>query len=223
MKPAKQTKSAQLEAVRAILYAYTAGSEVSDPDHVEHMLQVFTRHPEWAIKRGSGVSRILVDRSGYGGTCFFLMRIDGSVTDISFTQCINGKSSKLADVRAACRSAIRPEITAYRIQSVIYGETVCPISGEVLTKENTHIDHYDQPFQAVFDGWLAKCEQEWKIDVEAIFQHLNATSTDMETRLYFTDTIFAQALASSFITYHNANTHLRAVSKLANLSTLKRA
>lgn len=106
---------------------------------------------------------------------------------------------------------IRDIIVAHRA-SVRLGVDTCPFTGDVLTDDTTHIDHYNHPFDVVVNAWIKK------YPIEYLHANLNDGNKDNETEIYFT----SDAIRSSFREFHNANTHLRAISKKANLSLLRR-
>jgi hypothetical protein len=205
----KPTKKSLKETCRLILHSYEKGHALNQ-GHEAELLPILMGHPEWDEKSAPGIRCIFVGADGWGSRCFWLSRIDGTYTDISFNAAIDGKKSKRADVLAAMRHAIRGEIQAFR-SGVRFSEQLCPFTGEALFPSNTHIDHYDMKFSEVAAAWL-----DGK-DLEAIWAKTNHKSADGDTETRFTDF----AIAEDFIRFHNANTHLRAVSAHANLSILK--
>ena len=183
-------------------------SMVSKEEDIKFLLWIFENHPEWELKEGVGISSISIQKNMYN-RCFQLNRVDGSSTDISYTKCISSRS-KLAQVKSACRYAISSHIIAFRNDNVVFGVTACPFTGEVLTRENTHIDHYDMTFEEMFKLWVGK------YDIDFLFSKINETKDNCVITC-FTD----KSIVSDFIQFHNDNTQLRAVSKAANLSLLK--
>jgi hypothetical protein len=202
------TKKEKTEKCREILYKYNIGQNLSDDDF-EFMISIFEGHSEWDIKMGCGVSSVSVMKTQFG-KCFQINRIDGTSTDISFTHSITNRS-KDVKIKLACRSAIRDIVVKYKSDNVVFGETICPITGEVLVKENTHIDHYDLTFDAMFNLWIKK------LDADYVYSMINET-TDNNMVTYFTD----DKLNSDFVEFHNQYCKLRAVSQKANLSVLKK-
>lgn len=203
-------KKQKTERCREILRKYAAGSEVTNPEDKAFLMYIFEGHTEWEQKQGSGVLSISVIETIYNNRCFLLNRTDGSSVDISFTHSICNRS-KLSDIKAACRSAIRPEIVKFRDSNVVFGVSVCPISGEVLTLLNTHIDHFDITFKEMFDLWMSDK------DISRIHGAVVSTNEGWyET--FFTD----PSVVTNFVEFHNLHCRLRAVSKQANLSNLRR-
>jgi len=206
-------KSALKKKAKEILNDHPIGYvfQQNTPDF-NFLMRIFQGHPEYAIKTGSGISGIYIGVGGeYKSRCFFVNRIDGSCSDISYIRSIDGATTKLSDIKCACRSAIKDIITAARLQ-VNFGTDICPISGQVLHIDNTHIDHYDLTFEDLFQKWISQQ------NIDHIHSCLNDTSKDNEFKIFFT----SARVADDFISFHNTHTNLRAVSKTANLSTLKR-
>lgn len=200
-------KTQKKEICRRILYSTDClVDEESSRFLVE---QVFPGHPEWDEKMGIGIDHLEVRPDGYGGRCFFIVRRDGSFTDISFIMSIS-PPKKRTDVIRACRAVIKPIILQMR--DSIKLPFVCPITGEIVTdKHNVHIDHYDLTFREVFDAWIIDK------DIDELYRRTLKSNTDNSTSTCFDDDV----LCKDFLEFHNQNTHLRAVSRRANLSVLK--
>lgn len=203
------TKKYKTDKCREILNKYSLNAIVSDENDISFLLSIFKNHNEWGQKKGVGIQSISIKMSNFKNRYFQLNRFDGTYTDISFPHCINNKSKK-ADIIKACRNAIRSEIINYKNNSVVYGVSTCPITGDVLNIENTHIDHYDLEFNPMFKKWFKK------YDEELLFSKINQT-VDNSFETYFTDSLIIE----DFKKFHNEHSKLRAVSKKANLSILK--
>ena len=110
------------------------------------------------------------------------------------------------------RSLIEPQIMEFRDGAFATGTFSCPITGELITKHNAHIDHAaPDTFQSLADRWLASSGVT-EDDIELTFSPYFQARTD------FTD----QSLAANWVEYHRQHCRLRAVSLTANLSTLRR-
>lgn len=203
----KDNKTIKKERCSAILNSYKIGDVVSVQD-ARFLLSIFENHPQWQMKKGVGIKSISVVKNTFN-RCFQINRIDGTFTDISFLHSIK-EHSRLSIVKKACRDAIRGHIVRFRDENVVFGQSVCPFTGEILTKANTHIDHYDLTFEEMFTLWRAK------YDLEYLYSKVNET-IDNSVVTSFSDA----SIISDFVAFHNANTKLRAVSKTANLSLLK--
>jgi Protein of unknown function (DUF3223) len=202
----KKQKAAQC---KQILNKYAINTIVTDTDDIQFLISIFENHSDWNKKNGNGVSSISVILSKYKNRCFQLNRIDSTITDISYFESISNKSP-LLNIKNACRNAIYPIIVEFRKENISYGISKCPISGDILTKQNTHIDHYDLTFDEMFKQWLKDK------NVDELFSKINE-SQDNSFETFFTD----NSIIEDFRNFHNANSKLRAVSKFTNLSTLK--
>jgi len=172
------------------------------------MVSVFQNHREWNSKKWVGVSHITIQSAIRNTKCFFLHRIDGTSTDISYVKSISTPSKKHS-ITLACRNAIQPFITEFR-NTVQFWIDVCPITGDILTQDNTDIDHYDLEFSELYNIWKYKYTEEY------LYTQINGTM-DNSFDTYFTN----PAIVKDFIEFHNSHTHLRAVTKFANQSILR--
>lgn len=202
-------KKDKIERCRHILYKYNVGDTITDINDGYFLLSIFKNHSEWETKKGIGIKSISIINNFFKTRCFQLNRIDGTSTDISFTHSISNVS-KISEIKKACRNAIRDEIVKFRNANVEFGKTICHFSNEVLTSENTHIDHYDLSFDEMFSIWAASK------DLHYLYSKINETQDNSFTT-FFTD----NAIINDFVNFHNENCKLRAVSKTANLSILK--
>lgn len=130
----KLSKKALTERCREILY----GSQEVVNEDFEFMMGILSRHSDADKKIGCGVKRMWSDRNPvYTHTrCFFIERLDGSVTDFSFTSCI----TKANDFKAACRNAIRPQIKAFRVSNNV--------------PDDYHVDHDPESFNSILKRFV---------------------------------------------------------------------
>ena len=201
-------KKQKTEKCREILYKYNVGSSVTNDEDIQFLLSIFENHTEWDSKQGVGIKSISVIKNQFN-KCFQLNRIDGTFTDISFTHSISNRS-KVGEVKKACRTAIRKLIVQFRDENVVFGVSKCPFTNEVLTKDNTHIDHYDLTFDLMFNLWVVQH------NFDFLYSKVNETK-DNSVVTCFTD----GSIIEDFRNFHNEKSKLRAVSKNANLSILK--
>jgi hypothetical protein len=205
------TRKELKEKCREILNKYPKGTYISDIDDFEFMCNIFERHPEAETKIGCGIRKIIIGTDSYKGKCFYIQRNDLSQTDISFLKSIDGKPTKISDIKSACRSAVESIIIKFRQENVCYGISTCSITGQILTKDNTHIDHYDLTFAELFEKWIKNQ------NIDYLYSKINPT-TDNECKTYFTD----EKIIKEFAEFHNNNTHLRAVTKKVNMILLRK-
>jgi len=200
------TKKYQKDQCKAILNKYALNHTIIEER--EFLVNVFKNHPNWLEKRGKGGRRIFIGQDNYKHRCFFIERIDNTVVDISYLTAIAGNSkSDLERIKIACRTAILHEILDYRNKNVIFGVTKCAISNEILTKENINIDHYELKFSEMFDLWIKRYNPK---ELVKNIQVQDQTSS-------FTNDI----ILNDFISFHNINCKLRAVTKHVNQIVLR--
>lgn len=195
-----------------ILRQYNINHVVNESDQIKFLLTLFSKHPDWEEKMGVGVEYIYIGVSSYGNKCFFIKRMDATLIDISFNACLDGSPTKLAVIKSACRHAIKDIIQKKRQQVLIDGAT-CPITQDpLINARDFHIDHYDLTFAELFNYWIENK------NIDTIYLATNTGPNDTCSETKFTD----QLIKQDFINFHNANTHLRAVSVFANQSILRR-
>lgn len=204
----------QIEKIRIfqnILSKYNVGDFLNKEDFLEVIYRL-SFHPKWKKKKGVGIDKIRIDKI-YGNKVFIIYRMDNSITDISFYQAAKGISpSTLQRIKSACRYSIKDIIKEKR-KTVVFGIQKCEFTGDILYNDkNTHIDHYDLTFNQLFNLWMKK------YDLEFLKKYLNNDDNDNVMEDWFTN----NSIIKDFIIFHNKNTHLRAVSRKANLSIIKK-
>jgi hypothetical protein len=203
-------KKQKTEKCQAILKKYSLNEPILE--EYDFLIDLFKGHQGWLIKNGLGIKSIHVGNTKYGNRCFYITRIDDSITDISYIQCIKGKKqTDLEKIKHACRSAIVPIIKKYRDNNVVYGKTTCAVSNEILLEGMTDIDHYDMTFIEMFNLWIQN------YDLSNLVQKLNIHK-DMCHEWYFVD----NEIKDEFIKFHNAHCKLRAVTKYVNQVLLRK-
>ena len=124
------------------------------PEDDAFLREIVKGHPIADVKIGPGIDHFEIRRGGrFNQNVLFLVRIDGTATDISFRQCINGESSHRTKVLAAMRAAIADQVIAFRDHALTTNAR-CSITGIPLTRENIHVDH-DPPFIEIAKAFLA--------------------------------------------------------------------
>ena len=207
----KLTKSKLTEKCRDILYKYDG--IVSDEKDKEFLISIFRNHPNWNKKQGIGIERIETKTNPtWKNKCFWIYRLDGTNTDISFKECISSTPIN-TKLKLACRNAISTIILEEREVYKSKLPFICPICGKLIsTEKDFHIDHYDLTFDEVFNNWLITQ------NINILIQYLNDESQDGISETKFTN----QDIIDNFVKFHNDNTHLRAVHVSANLSILRK-
>ena len=203
------SKKAAQERIRAILWGYQPETYLDAGDFalVRDLLDL---HPSSEIKIGCGVKGIMVRRN-MGANCFWLERIDGSLTDFSYIECLKPLSHRQKVLRTL-RELINDQILAFKQDYFQDRETaICEFTGEVLRFNTSHVDHaYPRTFLALVE--------EWRHGHSLGFEQIAICGSEdgvMGDRLIDPD------LESDWQDYHRDNARLRIVSVKANCGILK--
>lgn len=78
-----------LNFYKEMLGKYPVGQRVSEEDAVD-LHALLARHKDVGHKIGCGVSHFQVEKDGYGGRCFWIVRVDGSQEDFTYKRCVTG-------------------------------------------------------------------------------------------------------------------------------------
>jgi hypothetical protein len=192
--------------IQNILRRYETGENLQYNDQ-KFMYDLLQRHNEVDKKIGVGIDYIRKVKNDWGKHAFEIVRIDGSETDFSFMKCITQKG-EFQDHRAACRTTIRNDIQKFRYETYSLGEVICPITGENVPIENSHVDHKPpNTFDYIFRQWVTN--------------NINAKIggyDDGEQHKYFIDS----EVGENFRELHNQLAELRVTSARGNLSRLEK-
>ena len=190
---------------KSILDKTSINGFIREPDDFNFLMESFAQCPYFDMKtQGQRIKAIQKRQSGiYRTCCFYLIREDGTCTDISYTKMFR-VDPNMEDVLNALRTAIDPIISEYRrnfkpfIYEGVYIENV----------EDADVDHYDLKFRE-----LAAKRIELKGGVSELIKKVNGTE-DGNSVTCFAD----KSLNEEFRIYHNNNTHLRFLPKEVNRS-----
>ena len=191
------------------------------PKHTEDFIREFfeTLYGRYDEKIGDGgIAHIFMSRNlDYKNTfCFYVVREDGSFTDISWKECLDPKSEKALCrqlVRQALRSTIVYQILEFKSYAFSQGlEIRCPYTNEILTKENCHVDHVaPKTFESI---------------VQEFFKVNQLTNEDIELSdakdLSSVREILDLELLAKWQQFHKENCVLRVLSQLGNTSGAKK-
>lgn len=210
-----KTKKALQERVREVLWFYRDG-DVVDMFDTPFLISLFMRYPNAEQKIGCGISHIMVRRNlVYRQTQgFWIMRVDGSETDISYLECLT-ETPHHKRFERACRVAIEPSIMGFKqlAFALSAGLIACPLTGDILTLTDSHADHIAPK---TFKKLLADFVKIHGIDISGV--SVNGRGVDGAIQ----DTLDSTELEKQWIAYHDANADLRIVSRLGNLSHAKK-
>ena len=178
------------------------------------VLALLQQHPNADQKIGCGVTRIRVVQAQVWkkNHAFELERMDGTRTDFSYRQCISPSSNR-SKFAKACRVAIVDQVLEAKRKAFVAGTTLeCPVTGELVTWSNCHVDHEGPwTFLAIVEAFIA----DRAVDVD--------TAVDLAPRDGETEQQFANPETRlSFQIFHALRARLRVVSARANLSTLRK-
>lgn len=187
------------------------------PQEIESFVKelIETRYDNYDAKIGDrGLDRIFVSKNlEYPNTnCFYIIRKDGSFTDISWRACLTPRN-KHELVRRAFRTAIVPQILDFK--AYIFGqgtEIRCPYTNDVLTFDNCHIDHTaPKTFEILYKEYLSNAGlKEEDIVLTA--------SKDMSSTREIADT----NIREDWQRFHKNFCVLRPLSQTGNLSHAKK-
>jgi hypothetical protein len=190
------------------IIAATENGELITGDDAEFLLWLLDRHPRAAEKIGRGVAGFTVQDAQLGTRCFVVRRVDGSSTDFSFYSCITAPDVTVL-ARKAMRRAVADQVSEFKQASAARGPLICAVTGQVLSWDNAHVDHAPRVFAALADDWAKRVG-----GYPAI--RLAPAADDQLGRTLM------QVDAEAWADFHRANAHLRIVSRLANLSLLRK-
>ncbi|TXH46397.1 MAG: DUF3223 domain-containing protein [Desulfurellales bacterium] len=210
-----KTKKELQDRVRSILWAYRHGDIVNMFD-APFLTELFGMHPSAVQKIGCGIAAIEVRRNPvYTNTQgFWIIRLDGSETDISYLECLT-ETPHHKRFERACRVAVEPSIIKFKQQAfdAAGGKLRCPFTGDWLSFAGAHVDHIAPK---TFQSMLADFVRKHGIDVESV--KVNGKCVDGAIQ----DTLDNAGLEQSWIQYHDALADLRVVSRTGNLSHAKK-
>ena len=131
------SKAAALEAIYQIRHSYRNGMRI-EGKHEELLLAATQLHANAERKRGCGIGHFTVEQAGKD-RCFWLHRIDGSSTDISFRHIFDDPAKREREDRLkALRQAVDNQIAPLR-------------------KRGMHV-HHEPSFDTLVKNWLASLD-----------------------------------------------------------------
>jgi hypothetical protein len=115
------------------------------------------RHSYYEIKWGVGIAEIIfgtstrypASRLSRPAAVMYAKRLDGTLTDISWRECLKPANKKFK-VRNAMRNAISPQIQAWRRD---YGH-ICELCGTTNPPQSFDVDHHPKRFEDIAQTWM---------------------------------------------------------------------
>jgi hypothetical protein len=203
------SRKAAMEYTRALRDRYKDGERIVGQDE-KFLRDLIDLHSDKDEKIDVGIVYFTVGKDGKWGTtrCFYLVRGDGSKTDFSFDNCINGKNP-VQDVIDAFRVAVADQVISFKSQQFLAGvEIRCPVDASWLTKDNSDVDHIPpQTFITLVGAWL-KENGGTLLDIELV------PNADNQWARILRD----ESIILSWQAFHSVHAKLRMTSKNANRS-----
>lgn len=148
------TKKEAEEACRSVVDRYGPGAAVTGAEDDEFLRGLVALHPEYELKRGVGIAGFRVVRTAFGTVGFVITRVDGSVIDFSWRECLKPTPHR-TQVFKAFRHAIAPQIAETRRALLAAGNLTCAVTGAPIPAGELHIDHYDPTFLELAERFVA--------------------------------------------------------------------
>lgn len=186
--------------IKQIFDSLKTDEKVNDLCAIEELYNFFSKHPDWENKQGVGIYYFLRKRNEWNDS-FAICRLDGTFVFISmnFTKFTNKKY----EVLLALRNHVNPQIFEFK-KTVNYGVDRCELSGEILTKENSQIDHYNDDFIVLVNKFILTYNHSFENMYEFIYK------IGVKNYLNNID------LVNSFYLFHSQNTKLRCITTEMN-------
>lgn len=178
-------------------------------DEFDFMLSVMQMHERAAEKIGVGVVSIDIQiNHPYTTRGFYATRKDCSVTDFSYIACLSGNKDKsLPNFKRACRHSVDDYVVKFKKEYFLCDfDHICPISGELLTPGNSHVDHAP-PYE--FEDIVRDFIKNNNIDVKKV----SLKKGDGVIKHIFLD----KELDKSFFDFHKEKANLRVILDKENL------
>lgn len=116
-------------------------------------MEVIRTHPRSSEKIGCGIRDFFI-----GSGCFWIRRMDNSITDFSYVKCINGKEHPNQDLMVACRKAVEDHVFWIKMKMFqeqnMDGLIKCPITGEMVDFPSIHLDHHVPKFRDIVKTFI---------------------------------------------------------------------
>jgi hypothetical protein len=205
------TKSSAEAYIREVL-ARWKGQPFISGDDARFAEALLALHPRQKLIIDCGLKHIKVQEIDKGYLRFLAVRIDSSIRDFSWRNCLSPKSQR-SQVMSICRSVVDPQIVQFRNEFWSARKTAhCPITYQTMTIRDSDVDHAPpNTFAVLVEKWLAVIRSDFEL-IEIEYR------SGYEERSAFQD----RWLEGDWADYHSQFASLRVVSRLANRSILRR-
>lgn len=205
-------KKDALAFFKEMLSRYRDRQTVEGED-AELLFSLIERHPEAVQKIGVGIKRFYRFPAEFT-SCFWLERHDGTKTDFSYISAANAKAPSLyQEFAEACRCAVKVDLETsknehFRQHADESGRVPCDITGELIAKHESHLDHKKpMTFQVMVRTFIAAHGIE-------ISREMLTAPADAQFQTEFVDL----ELRGKFVDYHRRAADLRIIGTKQNLS-----
>lgn len=197
------TKKEAAEFFKDMLNRYKDSQEIGSFDHI-FLYELLLRHSEATHKIGAGVKIFFRQKSpDHPTSCFHLERIDNSLTDFSYPECISSFEPTLEQYfYRACRQSVSEVLTAKKNQLFDGGNVRCSKTNEPVSKENSEYRHTEPKFFEIV------CQFKKELN-RPINNTMFAQSNDLQYSTRFSD----KNIEAEFIKFHQ---------NIANLAIFKK-
>ena len=205
------TKLEAKAAVQKVLNRHQLRDRLTGDEDI-FIRDLIALHPATEDKIGCGISHIEIRTDpNYGTTrCFYIVRTDGSDTDVSYIKCIDGEKLRQL-LRPALRNAILAQVLHFKQVQFATSFQRCPYTDELLNFDTCHVDHLPpMTFETLVTEWL-KLNGLTEADVQITEREDNASTR------FMTDV----GQVASWTSYHQQYAQLRILSQRGNLSNSK--
>lgn len=210
-----RTKEAVRDVCRSIVQRYGVDGDVTGPDDDAFLHHLLERHPDYDLKRGSGIAHFrVISHPHYGrkNVGLAVVRLNGEVTDFSWNYCLTPPTHR-AQVLGALRRAVEGQGIAARKAVLDSGQPlVCSVTGAPIPSvDELHMDHAPPTFLELAEQFIA--------------DHGGAGAfrilPDSGAGISYTE-LEDKALEGRWQDHHQERAVLRPVLKRVNLSDLRR-
>lgn len=206
------SKTQAQKYVKELLTKYTNNDILSQEDF-EFMIAYFKHfHYEWIRKSGAGVEYIFIKKSVWDNNEFWIQRVDGSTTDISYILKRIEKPDYKYMLELALSQAVSNDILAFK-NELFKGQEQITLeeTNEEVTENDVELTYIDNSFRTITTEFMAS--KELKATAE-----LFVANDDLSSLPELIDA----DLVAAFVAYHNEVAKLKAVSVKANRALLNK-
>ena len=202
-----ENKTRVTEYVKQVISTLPLG--VVEGEAAAVLRELFELHPNADEKVGAGVDHIeLRINQEYKSRGFWIVRVDGTETDISYKNCMDGDKVHRKRFIRACRFAVKEHIEKFKREYFRVALTpTCQLTGVPITPSNSHVDHTPPyTFERIVEAFIVLNE----LNVDA--PGLLVSGVDGLMIPTFVDPV----LRDDFVRFHNDLYKPRVISAAAN-------